>query len=104
MPPLDSTSDAGDIRSIGWGFAGAMTHQLENRHCTPCRGGVPPLDEATARAYLAERPEWQLGNDGKRIERGFRFKTFAQALDFVNAVGAIAEAEGHHPDILFGWG
>ena len=81
-----------------------MTHQLENRHCTPCRGGVPPLDEATARAYLAERPEWQLGNDGKRIERGFRFKTFAQALDFVNAVGAIAEAEGHHPDILFGWG
>lgn len=81
-----------------------MSSELENRHCTPCRGGVEPMDEATARSHLAERPEWSLEQAGKRIERTFRFKTFAQALAFVNEVGRIAEVEGHHPDINFGWG
>ncbi len=81
-----------------------MSDQLEQRHCIPCRGGIPPLDEAAARAYLARLSAWDLAPDAKRIERSFRFKDFAAALDFVNAVGAVAEAEGHHPDIRFGWG
>ena len=81
-----------------------MEQSLEQKRCTPCRGGVAPLDGAAARAYLSHRPDWQLAADAKRIERAFRFKTFAQALTFVNAVGELAEAEGHHPDIHFGWG
>jgi 4a-hydroxytetrahydrobiopterin dehydratase len=81
-----------------------MSDQLEERHCIPCRGGIPPLDEAAARAYLAKLPGWDLAPNGKHIERSFRFKNFAAALDFVNAVGAVAEAEGHHPDLRFGWG
>jgi 4a-hydroxytetrahydrobiopterin dehydratase len=81
-----------------------MDQPLEQKHCTPCRGGVAPLDEVAARAYLRQRPDWQLSGDAKRIERSFRFKTFAQALTFVNAVGELAEAESHHPDIHFGWG
>ena len=81
-----------------------MEQTLQQKHCTPCRGGVAPLDEAAARAYLADRPDWQLAADAKRIERAFRFKNFAQAQAFVNAVGDVAEAEGHHPDIHFGWG
>jgi 4a-hydroxytetrahydrobiopterin dehydratase len=81
-----------------------MSESLEQQHCTPCQGGVDPLDEGTARAYLADLGEWSLTADGTRIERRFSFKTFAQALAFVNDVGAVAESEGHHPDISFGWG
>jgi len=81
-----------------------MQQGLAQKQCTPCRGGIPPMDEATARSYLADRPDWQLSADAKRIERTFRFKNFADALAFVNEVGIVAEGEGHHPDIHFGWG
>jgi len=81
-----------------------MPEELAQRRCTPCRGGVEPLSEAAARRYLKTLPDWQLTADGRRIERRFGFKTFAQALAFVNEVGRVAEAEGHHPDIQLGWG
>lgn len=81
-----------------------MPDPLEQQHCTPCRGGVQPMDQTAAEAFLADRPDWSLDDAATRIERRFRFKNFAQALAFVNEVGAIAEAEGHHPDIHFGWG
>ncbi|PIR31995.1 MAG: 4a-hydroxytetrahydrobiopterin dehydratase [Alphaproteobacteria bacterium CG11_big_fil_rev_8_21_14_0_20_44_7] len=51
---------------------------------------------------LAELEEW--GSDGKSISKRFEFKNFAQSLEFVNKVGAIAEDSNHHPDIEFGWG
>ncbi len=47
--------------------------------------------------------EWEVV-DGHHLKRRFKFKNFAEALVFVNRVGAIAEREGHHPDISFGWG
>jgi 4a-hydroxytetrahydrobiopterin dehydratase len=78
--------------------------ELATKTCTPCRGGVPPLDRQQAEAYLEQADEWQLLDDGKRIERRFRFKNFREALAFVDRVGALAEAEAHHPDISFGWG
>jgi len=81
-----------------------MPEALAQRHCTPCRGGVEPLSEAAVRRYLGTLPDWQLTPDGRRIERRFGFKTFARALAFVNEVGRVAEAEGHHPDIQLGWG
>jgi len=77
---------------------------LTTKHCVPCRGGVPPLDPDAARRLASEVPGWQLSEDATRIERRFRFADFAAALDFVNQLGALAEAEGHHPDICFGWG
>ena len=78
--------------------------ELAGKTCTPCRGGVPPLEAADAERYLEDVPDWQLKDDAKRIERTFWFKNFAQALTFVDRVGALAEDEGHHPDITFGWG
>jgi 4a-hydroxytetrahydrobiopterin dehydratase len=78
--------------------------ELATRTCTPCRGGVPPLGQPDAEAYLASVPGWQLQDGAHRLERAFRFKNFAQAFAFVGAVAALAEAEGHHPDIAFGWG
>jgi 4a-hydroxytetrahydrobiopterin dehydratase len=50
----------------------------------------------------AESKDWTTAND--KLARKFTFKNFAESLDFVNKVGAIAERRDHHPDILFGWG
>ncbi len=77
---------------------------LTAKQCAPCRGGIPPLTRDAALELLRETPEWSLEEDATRIARTFRFKDFAAALSFVNQVGALAEAEGHHPDIYFGWG
>ena len=81
-----------------------MSSTLTQKTCTPCRGGVPALTRAEAQRYGAQTPEWALVDDARRIERTFRFPTFRQALTFVQKVGELAEAEGHHPDISFGWG
>jgi 4a-hydroxytetrahydrobiopterin dehydratase len=77
---------------------------LTAKSCTPCRGGVPPLGRADAERLIAEAPGWTLDPDATRIERTFKFPDFASALALVDRVGALAEAEGHHPDINFGWG
>lgn len=81
-----------------------MSDDLAGRTCTPCQGGSPPLNLAEARRYLEQAPGWALLDDGRRIERTFRFKDFMAALNFVVAVGQAAEAADHHPDIRFGWG
>jgi 4a-hydroxytetrahydrobiopterin dehydratase len=77
---------------------------LAAKTCTPCRGGVPPLDRAAAERLLAETPGWTLDATGPRIERTFDFSDFAGAIRLVNEIGELAEAEKHHPDICFGWG
>ena len=76
---------------------------LTEKTCVPCRGGVPPLAEDDAKKPLTQTPGWEL-REGKRIERTYKFKNFREALGFVEGVGALAEDEGHHPDITFGWG
>jgi len=77
---------------------------LSANTCTPCRGGIPPLGRDAAEKLLAEVPGWTLAADATHIERTFKFPDFAAALGFVNRVGELAEAEGHHPDVAFGWG
>ena len=77
---------------------------LDAKTCTPCRGGIPPLDRPAAEALLAQAAGWQLDESATRITRRFTFPDFASALAFVRRVGDIAESEGHHPDITFGWG
>jgi len=77
---------------------------LADNKCVPCRGGVPPMERAKAEEMLKQLERgWQLNKDG-HLERLYTFKDFAQALDFVNKVGAVAEAEGHHPDLYLAWG
>jgi 4a-hydroxytetrahydrobiopterin dehydratase len=77
---------------------------LTEKACVPCRGGVPPLAAAEARGLLAQVQGWELRESAKRIERTYKLKNFREALGFVDRIGALAEAEGHHPDITFGWG
>ncbi len=77
---------------------------LTQKSCLPCRGGIDPLAEASARELLASTPGWELLDGATKIRRDFKLPDFAATLDLVNKIGAIAEVEGHHPDIYFGWG
>jgi 4a-hydroxytetrahydrobiopterin dehydratase len=77
---------------------------LADRNCIPCRGGTPPLkgsDITTLHGQLAE--PWTVVNE-HHLVRAYKVPDFNSALAFVNKVGAIAEEQGHHPDILLGWG
>ena len=77
---------------------------LADNTCVPCRGGVPPLETAKVQELLGQLENgWELNADG-HIERMYTFNNFAEALAFVNRVGAVAEAEGHHPDLYLAWG
>jgi len=81
-----------------------MTEALADKTCTPCRGGIPPLTREEAELLQGQAPGRQLLEEAHRIERGFRFRNFREALTFVQEIGELAEAEGHHPNISFGWG
>jgi len=76
---------------------------LATKHCVPCDGGVPRLEEDEIKLYAAQIAEWRVVDD-HHLERSYEFKDFKTALAFVNRVGEVAETEGHHPDIYFTWG
>ena len=77
---------------------------LAQKHCIPCQGGVPPLKGNELNSL-----QDQLGNgwnvvDEHHLEKEFKFENFVDALEQTNRIGALAEAEGHHPDIYLAWG
>jgi len=76
---------------------------LADKNCVPCKGGVPPLAGKELEKLLKQLPHWKVEN-AHHIMRTFTFPDFRQALEFVNKVGEIAEAQGHHPDISLSWG
>lgn len=76
---------------------------LASKQCVPCRGGVPPLKGAELAAMSAQLPGWEVVNE-HHITKSWKFPDFAAALAFVNKVGALAEEQGHHPDIFLAWG
>ncbi|WP_410473874.1 4a-hydroxytetrahydrobiopterin dehydratase [Guyparkeria sp. TX1] len=81
--------------------------ELATNRCAACRADAPTLDDNEIAALQKElQDDWQvITRDGVRqLERVFRFDDFASALAFTNAVGEIAEAEGHHPALLTEWG
>ncbi len=79
-------------------------NQLIESKCVPCQGGIEPL-KGQAIYDLAKgiSSDWQVINE-HRLEKEYKFKDFAQALEFVNKVGRLAESQGHHPDIYLSWG
>jgi len=79
---------------------------LTNEKCTACRRDSPRVTEADVQELKPQIPNWALAEvEGvPRLERVFRFSNFAQALNFTDRVGALAEEEGHHPAILTEWG
>ena len=76
---------------------------LASRQCVPCRGGVPPLQQDEIEGFLRQLEGWT-AVDQHHLKKNYRFKDFREAQQFVNKVGDLAEEQGHHPDICFGWG
>ena len=81
-----------------------MTDSLSTKTCSPCQGGIPPLTPEEANHYLVQTEGWQLLEGGTLIAREYTFSDFRESMDFVQKVGELAEHEGHHPDVSFGWG
>ena len=80
---------------------------LFNKKCVPCEGGVSGFNISEIHKYLKMVDGWEGKADESKIYyliKEFKFKNFLESQSFINKVGNIAEAEGHHPDILFGWG
>jgi len=78
---------------------------LASKTCVPCRGGVPPLAAGEVEGLLAELgPNGWKAIEGHHLEKSYEFPDFAGALAFTNRVGAIAEQQGHHPDVYLAWG
>ena len=79
--------------------------ELAAKQCVPCKGGVPPLAGKELDDLLAQLgPNGWKVVQGHHLEKAYAFPNFALALAFVNRVGAVAEEQGHHPDLTLGWG
>ncbi len=76
---------------------------LASRECVPCRGGVPPLKGEEISKLSFELQGWEVVNE-HHLKKNYKFEDFREALVFVGRVGELAEEQGHHPDICFGWG
>ena len=80
---------------------------LANKKCVPCEGGISAFDIKEIHKYLKKIDGWDVLTDKEKnyyIEKNFKFSNYVQSEKFVIDVGKIAENEGHHPDIAFGWG
>ncbi len=80
---------------------------LHKKSCIPCQGGVMPFDISEIHKYLKKINGWYVKKNKDEIyflEKSFKFTNFSESQKFVNNLGNIAEAEGHHPDVMFGWG
>ncbi len=80
---------------------------LASKKCIPCEGNIPGFDITEIHKYLKMVDGWKVeANENKNyfLIKEFKFKNFSESQKFVNQVGHIAEKEGHHPDIYFGWG
>jgi len=81
-----------------------MISELAKKACLPCRGGVPPLQGGEITELLEKLGgSWRVV-DAHHLEKEYPFKAYRRALDFTLAVGELAEAQGHHPDLLLKWG
>jgi len=83
-----------------------MMSGLSQLKCVACRGGDPPLTENEVADLHPQVAEWQIIEvDGiKRLQRVFKLKNYAQALELTNKIAALAEEQDHHPLIILEWG
>jgi len=85
----------------------AEVSDLYNKNCIPCKGATAPFAISEIHKYLKKVDGWDVKKkvgETYFLEKNFTFKNFLESQKFVNCAGDIAEKEGHHPDIIFGWG
>jgi 4a-hydroxytetrahydrobiopterin dehydratase len=92
---------------IARSIKGFYMSDLANKKCVPCEGNIPPFNTDEIHKYLKKIDGWDVKSDDEKtyyLIKQFKFNNFLESQDFINKVGVIAEKEGHHPDIWFGWG
>ena len=77
--------------------------ELAKKKCLPCEGGIPALTPEEMKPLLEQLEQWTIV-ENHHLEKEFTFQDFAQALDFVNRIGMVAESQNHHPDLYLAWG
>ena len=80
-----------------------MASNLADNKCIPCRGGTPPLTHEEIQPLVGQLDGWQVEDD-KKLMKSFKVKNWVEAVDFVNRITPVAEAENHHPDLYVRWG
>ena len=81
-----------------------QNNDLSAALCEPCQGGIKPLEASDIQSYLAViNPAWKHDEQRHCIERAYQFKNFAKTMFFVNALAHLADQQGHHPDVTFGY-
>ena len=81
--------------------------ELSEKKCIPCEGNIPAFKIEEIHKYLKKIDGWNVKQNMDEnffLEKSFKFKNFQESQKFINEVGNIAETQGHHPDIIFGWG
>ena len=84
-----------------------MNDDLVNKKCVPCEGNISPFSADEIHKYLKKIDGWEVQEDkidGFHLIKSFKFDNFLKSQEFINKVGEIAESEGHHPELWFGWG
>ncbi|MEX0916775.1 MAG: 4a-hydroxytetrahydrobiopterin dehydratase [Candidatus Spechtbacterales bacterium] len=81
-----------------------VEEKLSDKKCVPCEGGISPFSLEDLFVYQKQvHEDWRVADEGKKIKRDVTFKDFKEAMEFVNKVADVAEAEGHHPDITISY-
>jgi len=73
------------------------THELVEKHCKPCEGGVPALEQAEIESLLKGLDSW--AHSGGELVKTYQFKNYYETMAFVNAVAWVSHRENHHPDL-----
>ena len=83
-----------------------MTSSLSNMKCSACRRDSPHVSESEIAHMKPSIPDWNLIDESSvpKLDKEFKFKDFETALIFTNAIGSLAEEQGHHPKITTEWG
>ena len=84
-----------------------LMSDLSKKKCIPCESGTLSFDVTEIHKYLRKVDGWDVKEDDSKnfyLIKEFKFENFLKSQNFINKVGEIAEKEGHHPDIWFGWG
>jgi 4a-hydroxytetrahydrobiopterin dehydratase len=80
-----------------------MATELAAKRCVPCHGGMPTLSEDEVGRLLGQLEGWRVV-DGKKLAKTFKRRDFLAAVELVDRIAPVAEAEGHHPELRVGWG
>ncbi|MFN8206479.1 MAG: 4a-hydroxytetrahydrobiopterin dehydratase [Bacteroidales bacterium] len=80
------------------------TDELSSLKCKPCEGNVDTLDTSSAQKFLKKLSNGWYLNSHNHLENVMHFVNFRHTLNMVNKIAALAESEGHHPDLHISYG